>query len=159
MKTCSKCGQEKIETEFYRDKQRPDGLTYACGECRRQYFKKWYDANPALIKQIQTKNREKHKEYYSSPERKKKYRIRYIEKSFNISYHEYDKLYLEQSGLCAICNLPETSSKCTYLAVDHCHKTGKIRGLLCNGCNRALGMLGDTLAGVEKAVEYLRKNQ
>lgn len=55
-----------------------------------------------------------------------------------------------QDGRCAICG------KKRKLCVDHCHDTGRIRGLLCRHCNMALGLLGDNLAGVEAAAEYLR---
>lgn len=65
-----------------------------------------------------------------------------------------------QASLCAICHQPETAlgahGKVKSLAVDHCHETGRVRGLLCNNCNRAIGLLGDSVDLLLKAVEYLK---
>lgn len=72
-------------------------------------------------------------------------------------------MFTEQGGVCAICNQPEThtssrSRRVKMLAIDHDHKTGHIRGLLCNNCNRAIGLLGDDIETLLNAVEYLRSN-
>lgn len=69
----------------------------------------------------------------------------------------YETLFFEQSGLCAICNRPETSQRYKTLTVDHCHKTEAIRGLLCSNCNRALGMFRDSLTILESAIKYLKR--
>jgi hypothetical protein len=66
---------------------------------------------------------------------------------------EYDKLLLSQNGRCAICKKPPYTKK--GLMVDHCHRTGTIRGILCSRCNSALGLLDDDPALVEQALEYL----
>lgn len=62
----------------------------------------------------------------------------------------------EDPGLCQICNLPNKSGK--GLSVDHCHATGLFRGWLCTACNAAIGNLGDSLEGILRAADYLRKN-
>jgi peptide methionine sulfoxide reductase MsrB len=62
----------------------------------------------------------------------------------------------EQGGLCAICQKPydwETSA----LYIDHCHTTGKVRGLLCRNCNKGLGHFFDDVANLARAIEYLKK--
>lgn len=81
---------------------------------------------------------------------------------YGISPEEYDNLYKIQNGKCAICNNSETAihnltKKTITLAVDHCHKTKKIRGLLCQDCNRGLGKFHDDISKLEKAIEYLKK--
>lgn len=63
--------------------------------------------------------------------------------------------------MCAVCQRPESvidprKGETKELAVDHCHETGRIRGLLCNNCNRAIGLLGDSVELLLKAVEYLK---
>lgn len=64
-----------------------------------------------------------------------------------------------QNHLCKICNLPgfklDPRSK-TLLVVDHCHSTGKVRGLLCHNCNRALGLFKDNTNSIENALNYLK---
>lgn len=82
---------------------------------------------------------------------------------WNINLEQYTKLLRKQNGVCAICFKKETTvnrydkSKCRRLTIDHCHKTGKIRGLLCNNCNQALGRLNDNRKVLKNAIQYLRK--
>lgn len=158
-KICSKCKIEKPVSEFHKDKNSSDGYTYACKDCRNAKYKEYYYANPEKIKEKVRINREYRKEYYDDPERKLKYRKRFIERKFNISYEVYDQLMHEQNGVCAICGNEETSSNAKYLAVDHDHNTGKIRGLLCSKCNRAIGLLQDNPDIVNEALNYLKKHK
>jgi len=67
----------------------------------------------------------------------------------------FTELNRVQNGLCAICKKPCDTND--VLSVDHCHETGKIRGLLCNKCNIGIGMLGDSVAGVQAALDYLKE--
>ena len=68
----------------------------------------------------------------------------------------YDRLINEQSGLCAICGITTEENKKDF-AVDHCHKTGIIRGALCNNCNTGIGLLKDDTEIMNKAIDYLGK--
>lgn len=70
------------------------------------------------------------------------------------THEQYTKLKLEQSGCCKICNRHESEFK-IQLAADHCHKTGKVRGLLCTSCNRALGLFRDNTDVLISAIKYL----
>lgn len=75
-----------------------------------------------------------------------------------LSYDEYVALHAAQKGLCAACGKPEKElhkGKVRALAVDHDHKTGKIRGLLCGGCNRALGLLHEDVERIKALLLYL----
>lgn len=72
---------------------------------------------------------------------------------YGISHDEYDALLKEQNGLCAICGRPDRLGK--SLAVDHDHKTKLIRGLLCQNCNQAIGLLDDSIDLLLAAVQYL----
>lgn len=81
-------------------------------------------------------------------------------KEFGVTIEQYDAMHLRQGGLCALCRLPERwrtklSGRLAMLAVDHCHETGVIRGLLCRTCNRGLGLLGDTVEAIERALQYV----
>jgi hypothetical protein len=80
-----------------------------------------------------------------------------IKGRFGVNYEELMKLH---NGVCAICsgiNKTRTKRGFKRLAVDHNHTTGKVRGLLCQNCNWALGCLEDNLERVEKLVLYLKK--
>jgi hypothetical protein len=71
---------------------------------------------------------------------------------------------LAQNGVCAICRKPETythhmTKKIANMAVDHCHVTGKIRGLLCHKCNHGLGKFGDDVSLLRKALAYLESSK
>ncbi len=101
---------------------------------------------------------------------KKKYRKensdkiknRVLQKSFGITLDEYNLMFENQNGCCAICNKPETarnkvSGAILMLAVDHCHITGKVRGLLCGTHNPALGAFGDSIEQLQSAIDYLKK--
>lgn len=65
--------------------------------------------------------------------------------------NDYDALLLKQEGVCAACGQPQKR----YLHVDHDHKTGKVRGLLCTNCNAALGLLHDDPAIIRKLLQYI----
>ncbi len=79
-------------------------------------------------------------------------------KKYNMTVNEYNSLKQKQHGMCAICG--SSSSKKNFyhrLHVDHDHKTGKIRGLLCGNCNTALGKFQDNSKLLTKAIEYIRE--
>ena len=77
-------------------------------------------------------------------------------KNYGIDLSTYDRMYLEQGGVCKICSLPQKSTRNERLCIDHDHETGKVRGLLCDGCNRGIGLLKDDYRIIERAASYLR---
>ena len=156
---CCKCKIPKSLEDFAKDKYDKSGRTYQCKKCRNEKQKEWVAANPEKVKALNKKHKETRKEFYSNPERKLKYRKASIERTFGIKYSEYERMMDEQNGLCAICFQPETSLKNKYLSVDHCHDTGKIRGLLCNACNRGIGYLKDSHLVIQNAFTYLTKHK
>lgn len=98
--------------------------------------------------EIRRKSYLKHKEKY-----KKAMREYSLKRKFSLSVEDYNSMLKEQDGVCAICK-----STCTRsLAVDHCHTTGKIRGLLCNNCNRGIGHLKDSILLLESSIRYLKE--
>lgn len=83
---------------------------------------------------------------------------------YGIDLAEYNRMFAEQKGVCAACGFPETridrkTKKQKKLHVDHCHKTGRVRGLLCNNCNSALGLLKDDPARVAGLLAYAERQQ
>jgi len=106
--------------------------------------KKWGDAHKEKRRVIQAKSNAKGniKEYKSLWAMMNKY---------NMTLEQYKALAKKQNNRCAICY-----NDGVVLNVDHCHDTGKVRGLLCSSCNRGLGFLGDTVKGVKRALDYLK---
>ena len=74
---------------------------------------------------------------------------RMIWRKYRMTREDYDALLWEQHGRCALCGQP------AELNIDHCHETGRIRGLLCFKCNTALGQLGDTPSSIREVLEYV----
>lgn len=88
-------------------------------------------------------------------------KARALRDSFGLSLKQYQEMHDRQNGKCAICDQPETQSrggKVKALAVDHCHTTGRIRGLLCCDCNQGIGKLKDDLIIIRRAADYLDKH-
>lgn len=79
-----------------------------------------------------------------------------LQKTYGISLNDYNNLYISQKECCAICEKHQTTFS-KNLFVDHCHSTGKVRGLLCHKCNSGLGQFEDNKAYLEKAILYLQE--
>ena len=75
---------------------------------------------------------------------------------YGITLSDYDKLFEEQGGTCALCYLPQHDPRKNRLCVDHDHVTGEVRGLLCSNCNVGLGLLKDDERILINAIRYLR---
>lgn len=83
---------------------------------------------------------------------------KYYRRTYGIGLREYEKMFEEQKGLCAIClteGFDMMDPEKGMIVVDHCHDTGKIRGLLCHNCNRGIGLLQDDPENLKRALEYL----
>lgn len=129
---CSHCKVEKKHSEFHANKNNAHGIGYGCKECTVAYRKKLYD--PA---------RRRNKWYMYN---------------YGITLDDYNRMLKTQNNRCAICNDTETGRKdIKYFNVDHCHTTGKVRGLLCHGCNSGIGNMKDDVELLEKAIAYLRE--
>lgn len=87
--------------------------------------------------------------------RQKRYR-----KKYRMKISDYDRMLLEQDGKCRVCKRPDnTKSNTSYFDVDHDHSTGKVRGLLCHSCNKALGFFNDNIELLKEAINYLNSNK
>jgi hypothetical protein len=87
-----------------------------------------------------------------------KQRTYLLKKKYGITPEEYDKMLEDQNYSCYICHIHEDKLD-RSLAVDHCHTTGKVRGLLCGSCNRFLGKINESIETVERMLEYLKSHK
>lgn len=81
----------------------------------------------------------------------------HLRSKYGLSELDYNQMVENQEGKCKICGIAAKDAMWGVLVVDHCHKTGKIRGLLCNSCNVGLGKFKDTPELIEKALRYLNE--
>ena len=82
----------------------------------------------------------------------------HMKRAYGLDFKDYERMLEEQNGVCAICSSPPPNNRKTRLAIDHCHKTGKVRGLLCDKCNRSIGLLKDDVSVLKSAIKYLTKD-
>lgn len=161
IKTCSKCGRSKFLTAFHRANGMRDGHRNECKTCfavlQRASYQKNRSSRIEATKRWQRENRERHlesqrKRRVQNRERlQRESRERHLKKQYGITADGFELLVMAQFGLCAIC-LKEVGSE---LHVDHDHATGRIRGLLCGNCNRAVGQLKDRPSLARSAARYL----
>lgn len=127
----------------------------------KEHAKKSRERNKDKIRERQKAWIEKNKDRYLAKskawyaENKDKVRDNLLKREFGISLEQYEEMFKAQKGKCAICDKEETA-RTKKLAVDHCHKTGKIRKLLCRACNVGIGNLQDSPELLLKAIEYLK---
>ena len=137
MKTCTKCKESKTLDLFYKRTTNIDGYYTWCKAC----------------------------ELLERQSRRLKYpdtgRNQDLKKLYGISLEEYNRLYVVQKGCCAICKVDNNirkikgETKEESFCVDHCHETGRVRGLLCYKCNAGLGMFKDNTEFMQSAINYL----
>lgn len=136
--TCVGCGQEKGITQFRVMCFVRDLLRKKCRTCVNEDQRRWHERNV---------------------EAKQKFHLKY---TFGITAEQYAAMLSEQGGVCAICKERETftrNGKRRQLCVDHCHSTGRNRGLLCGKCNVALGYFLDSQELLQSAIAYLSRHQ
>lgn len=102
----------------------------------------------------QDAQRQYHREYYLS--RKTEFFWRFVKNKYGLTQDGFMEILEDQKYSCALCEKPFKEISKTQMHIDHCHETGKIRGLLCMKCNVGLGMLGDNEEGLLKALSYVR---
>jgi len=142
MKTCKICNQPKPLTEFYQTVRNGEPYGHH-GKCKSCYIKK------------QQKNYDPIKK-----------RDENLKRLYGIGLNEYNNFLDNQNGKCAICGTTEPGGRKSgrggavdVFYVDHDHKTEKVRGLLCNVCNRTMGYVGENSGVLEEMIKYLQKHQ
>jgi hypothetical protein len=161
MKICTNCNKQKSLTDFGKHRLHNDGLASHCRECanakkrtpeyriqQRKSAKEWRAVNPDKVKKYR-------KNFYQSEHGQRAVVNWNLKKSYGITFEQYNEKFKEQDGKCAICKTHQ-SLLTKRLAVDHDHKTGEIRSLLCHGCNTSLGGFCDDINILESAINYLK---
>ena len=147
--TCTKCNAKPV-AQFPRFFKWP--RSYHCHDClkedRRRHHRVWRETGRTRA-------------YAES--RRDVIRDQMLRRSFGITKKEYDAMLAAQGGVCAICKQPEIlrthrngSNALRFLAVDHDHKTGQVRGLLCSGCNVGIGAFRENQERMVAAIRYLQ---
>jgi Recombination endonuclease VII len=157
MKTCTKCGVEKELTDFYRQHSK-SGYRAACKECVLAHGREKDKAGSDELKAKSAKQRHS----WNDPEkwsiRQKIARKSHLKRNYGMSLEEFQHRLDEQNSCCAICGIHIQDATHKQLVVDHCHTTGKVRGLLCDLCNTALGKFKDNKEVLKQAIKYLDDN-
>ena len=115
--------------------------------------KTWRKNNPEKIREIRKR---------TDAKRKERKRHTNLMREYGISLEQYNEFLKFQNGVCAICKQPETQvsrhGTPLPLCVDHCHTSGKVRGLLCRSCNLGIGNLKDSIDNLLNAILYLKEH-
>lgn len=137
-KQCTRCGQEKNLSMF---SMRENGRYHShCKSCITE-------ANLQRYHQKNGKQQQKERSFKN------------LTKRYGISPEIYEQERIKQEYKCILCGTHETKSTHGRLHIDHCHETGKYRGLLCMNCNAALGSFKDNVEVMKKAIEYINENR
>lgn len=128
IKQCGKCKEYLSLDKFHNDKNTLTGLTSACKDCKKQY---------SIDKKDQIINNR-------------------LKRKYNITLAKYNQLFENQNFRCAICKTTNPKGKNNKFHVDHDHKTGEVRGLLCHFCNNGLGNFNDSVESLKEAIKYLK---
>lgn len=120
---------------------------------KKLYDDKYRKKHKRRAKEIRQLYSKKYKE--KAKENSKKSRLK---TKWSLSLEEYEALFKKQKNLCAICKEKEVI-KNRRLAVDHCHKNGRVRELLCRRCNMGIGIFQDNQELFKKAINYLKKHE
>ena len=139
-KWCGSCQTVKLLSDFAVNSNQVDGLQGFCRPCGRAKQTAWREKNRAKSNALATRS--------------------HRHKRIGIEYEEYELLLRLHENKCAICKREETTQHrglTRALAVDHCHESGRIRGLLCNNCNRGLGLFDDSKERIASALEYMNQ--
>ena len=132
----------------------PDKKLGGHGLCIACYTKKKRHENPEYYQRVLAQRRRIHHNKENVKVNRKK---EFIRRKYKLEYETYLKMIENQNNLCYICNSPPKDPILSPLHIDHCHTTGKIRGLLCGKCNKGIGMFNDNINLFEKVIEYLKK--
>lgn len=162
MKTCSTCKLSKPFIDFNKNRRNADGHHRVCKTCAREYMDDFRVRNRDTIlakERVRTKlpHRKATRRAWAkaNPDKVKSGKLR---DSYGITLDEWRALFITQGSCCAICGtttLPENTSWST----DHCHRTGKVRGILCGHCNRLLGFARDNIETLRAAIAYLERHK
>jgi len=131
MITCTKCKVEQSPENYHKRKDKDNGLDSWCKTCKSIYRHNYF-----LINLDKEKARSREKAWQAQ--------------GIDLDHNTYMAECLKRNNRCDIC-----TKEVKPLHVDHCHTTGKIRGYLCGGCNKGLGLFKDSIESLQQAIGYL----
>ena len=157
VKTCAgPCGRLLPLDEYNNHPFGKYGKQARCKDCKREENRKIRLADPTKAARASIKSKRKNPEKYRAIARKyatKNNRRQMLKHCYGLTLEQFDAANVAQGGRCKICGkIPEDGKP---LHVDHCHKEGRVRGLLCGNCNRGIGIFQDDRYLLMKAIEYL----
>lgn len=142
MRHCGRCQARKPDTDFGKSKSRKGGFDHYCKECRRLASKEWKARNKdkalAAWREWAKENKGSRAEYMRQWRAQNPSKVAASDRKYRygLTHEQFASMLEKQGGVCVICR---GTDKTRSLAVDHCHVTGRVRGLLCGTCNTALG--------------------
>jgi len=163
MHICTKCSEQKPNSEFSKNNTRKTGRNSYCKSCHKEYVAKHYQENKETYLEKadnwKTTNPQKRKDVAnkyarSNPE---KQRNNTLKRQYGITLEEFNKKVLLQENKCIICDA--TFKNLRDACMDHCHKSKKVRDVLCRTCNSGLGHFKDSIQNLKSAIQYLIKHQ
>ncbi len=151
-KYCPQCGETKVRSAFYANKNVKDGLHSVCKVCHLANSKKRRElpGNKERARLAQEKWRK-------NPNNKRAGLSSRYKAKYGITLEGYEEMLDKQDKKCYICG-NETYANGKPLYVDHCHSSGKVRKLLCQPCNSGLGMFRDNPELLIKAADYVKEH-
>ena len=145
MKTCRDCKQQKAAEDFNQLKSARDGLNYYCRDCSRSRGRVDYNNNKAARSAWRNKWRRDNVERFA-----RSCKNWALQRKYGMTLAEFEALLHSQGKSCLICG-----ASARQFHVDHSHKTGVVRGILCVNCNVGLGAFSDSAEVLRKAAAYL----
>ena len=159
VKTCKKCCTDKSVIDFGADQNIPGGTKYICISCETVKINDWRRKN---IDHVRRETRRQMRDYYAKNRERYKAASRRskLKTTYGLTEEDLELLLVVQDRACAICCRPFGRPKPNRnMHVDHDHKTGLVRSLLCSPCNSGIGQFKEDEALFMKAIEYLRRHR
>ncbi len=137
-KTCTLCKKRKLIAEFTPLKDNPGSFASRCKVCNNMLHREYRLRHPDKANGALRKAR--------------------LKRDYGMTLEQFQEILLAQGGGCAICGTKKPKGFGEQFHVDHCHESGRVRGLLCSNCNRGLGLFGDETARLRLAIQYLERH-
>ena len=134
---CRVCKKEKKVTEFsLHNKKNRTKKALVCKRCFADYARDYRRRNTEQVRGVERRSK--------------------MKRLYGVSLEEYNAMLVAQGHRCGICGNTKPGVRIKYFSVDHCHTTGKVRGLLCERCNRGVGHFSDNTEYLRRAIKYLK---
>ena len=162
-KYCPKCEINKLISEFRKRSKDSKYFGSYCRSCESKYMTERYKVQRTKWKKENSTKQLGYSRKWKNNNKEKLYYYNTVTaRNFDLTVEDfaklYDTLYRKQKGCCAICGKHQSRLN-ERLGVDHSHKNGMIRGLLCKNCNLGIGLLQDSAEVCSAAAEYLRMSK